>query len=139
MGLFDVPRKRGRPKKDPLAAALGLEPEKRKVERDVRRTFTQTQKNELWVQQNGRCASTDCNHSQLDPRTTEYDHIKPWSDNGKTVLVNGAALCANCHKLKTHKDRVTKIDKKRKPKKKSDNPFEIFNPSKKGKKDSWGF
>lgn len=85
----------------------------KKAGRDSRRTFTRTQKNEIWAQQNGKCAKCK---NQLDPRATEYDHKKGWADKGQTVTVNGQALCANCHKKKTHKDRLKKIENKGKKK-----------------------
>jgi len=81
-----------------------------KREKDNRRIFTKTQKNEMWAQQNGKCAKCQ---EPLDPRTVEYDHIKPWADKGKTAVVNGAALCPNCHKLKTHIHRLKKTEKKK--------------------------
>lgn len=86
-----------------------------KNERDSRRTFTRTQKNEIWAQQDGMCAGSGC-HKKLDPRTVEYDHGKEWSAGGRTTIKNGRALCADCHKLKTHKDRLKKVDKKRESK-----------------------
>lgn len=110
-GGFDLGIKPQKKQKNPF---IGLGSTRNKdADRDSRRTFNQTQKNEIWAQQNGKCANC---HNGLDPRTTEYDHVKPWADKGKTIIVNGAALCANCHKLKSHKDRIKKVDKKR-PKK----------------------
>ena len=93
----------------PIDLGLGR-PER---DKDSRRTFTRTQKNEIWAQQNGKCANC---HKRLDPRTVEYDHIRPWADKGKTIKENGAALCAECHKLKTHKDRLDNIEKESKRK-----------------------
>jgi len=85
--------------------------------RDKRRAFTRTQKNEIWAQQDGRCASAACGHSKLDPRTVEYDHKKGWAAKGKTKIKNGRALCANCHKLETHKKRLITVEKRPKKKK----------------------
>ena len=82
-----------------------------KTKRDQRRTFTRTQKNEIWAQQNGKCANAKC-RKPLDIRTVEYDHKKGWAAAGRTVLVNGQALCPNCHKLKTHKQMLRRIEKK---------------------------
>ena len=104
-------------------------PEKK---RDTRRAFTRTQKNEIWAQQNGNCAKC---HDPLDPRAVEYDHKKGWADRGKTVVINGQALCSNCHKLKTHKQRLKEIDKKRKASKnKSESIFggDLFGAPSKG-------
>jgi len=87
-----------------------------KPKRDKRRAFTRTQKNEILAQQNNKCAKC---HKPLDMRTVEFDHKKGWADRGRTVTQNGQALCPHCHKLKTHKSRLKKIEKKRKPKKES--------------------
>jgi hypothetical protein len=76
--------------------------------RDSRRSFTQTQKNEILYQQNNKCAKC---HKKLDIRIIQYDHIKAWADTGRTITQNGAALHPDCHALKTHIDRVKKIDK----------------------------
>lgn len=76
--------------------------------RDKRRKFTTTQKNEVLYQQDNKCAIC---HDKLDPRAIDFDHIKEWSATGKTLIKNCAALCPNCHRLKTHNLRVKKIDK----------------------------
>jgi len=118
--MFDDPfaLKKSSSTNDIFGGGIGLSP-KPKKKRDSRRSFTRTQKNEIWAQQNGKCAKC---HSRLDPRTVEYDHKKGWADRGKTVITNGQALCANCHKIKTHKSRLKKVDKKRKTAKPKD-PF----------------
>jgi hypothetical protein len=77
--------------------------------RDTRRAFTTTQKNEILYQQNNKCAKC---REDLDPRVAEFDHIEPWAYRGRTVTRNGAALCPNCHRLKTHHDRLQKLDEK---------------------------
>lgn len=113
MSLFGPP-----PKVD-YSDPFGLKPKKkrkkttRKTEtkkRDKRRSFTRTQKNEILYQQDNKCAKC---HKKLDPRATEFDHKKPWASGGRTATVNGRALCANCHKIVTHKTRLKKVDKKR--------------------------
>ncbi|MEM3580519.1 MAG: HNH endonuclease signature motif containing protein [Candidatus Bathyarchaeia archaeon] len=100
---------------------LGLKSSKPK--RDSRRAFTATQKKEILYQQDNKCARC---HKPLDPRATHFHHIKPWSAGGRTITVNGAAVCANCHEIITHKERLKKVDKKRRRKKESD----IFDLSK---------
>jgi len=40
----------------------------------------------------------------------------PWASGGRTKVVNGRALCADCHEIISHKDRLKRVDKKRKPK-----------------------
>jgi 5-methylcytosine-specific restriction endonuclease McrA len=90
--------------------------------RDKRRAFTRTQKNEIWAQQDGECASANCGHAKLDTRSVEYDHKKSWASRGRTITTNGRALCANCHKIETHKKRLKKVEKR--PKKEI-NPFAI--------------
>ena len=96
---------------------LGAKPKK-----DSRRAFTRTQKNEILYQQDNRCASALCKHKKLDPRAIEFDHKKPWAAGGRTITQNGRALCPECHKIITHKERLRKTDKKRKTK----NPFSLF-------------
>lgn len=138
--MFDDPfaPKRGRKSSGILGGGLdiGIGP-KSKSSRDKRRTFTRTQKNEIWAQQGGKCAKC---HKRLDLRTVEYDHGRAWSSGGATTVKNGRALCSDCHKLKHHEARLKKHDKKRKepkdpfgvnifgapPKRrKSKNPFDI--------------
>lgn len=92
--------------------------------RDKRRSFTPTQKKEIFDRQNGKCAK--CGKT-LKLSSTQYDHVKAWSDNGKTNVKNGKALCSNCHDEKTHKDRLNKLEKK--PKKSSiSNPLDLKLP-----------
>lgn len=79
-------------------------------ERDSRRSFSQTQRKEILYQQNNKCARC---HKTLDPRDIEYDHKKPWAAGGRTVTVNGRALCGSCHKIVTHEHRLKSVDKKR--------------------------
>jgi len=85
--------------------------------RDNRRAFTQTQKNAILYQQNGKCAGTECKHGKLDPRITHFHHIEPWAAGGRTITENGVALCLICHGLIGHKERLAKIDGSSKPKK----------------------
>jgi recombinational DNA repair protein (RecF pathway) len=76
--------------------------------RDPRRAFTQTQKNEILYQQNNRCAKC---HDPLDPRAKHFHHIKGWAAGGRTVTVNGAALCPTCHAKTEHNERLNKVDR----------------------------
>ena len=108
---------------------------KREKERDTRRAFSQSQKSEIWDRQKGICRGSHCGHSQLLRAATHYDHIKPHEDGGKTIVKNGQALCATCHALKSNKDRLKKVDKKRKGKiKKNTNYGFITNLGKKRNK-----
>ena len=75
--------------------------------RDKRRAFTKTQQADILYQQGNKCAIC---HKILDPRAIDFDHIKPWAASGKTIIRNGAALCPTCHRIKTHKSLVKKID-----------------------------
>ncbi|MBI4181423.1 MAG: HNH endonuclease [Candidatus Aenigmarchaeota archaeon] len=93
--------------------------------RDKRRAFTLTQRNEIWDQQGGKCAIC---RKKLEARSTEYDHVKPWADRGRTITVNGAALCANCHKIKTHKERLVKINNSGRRPHQQGNPWNIELP-----------
>lgn len=76
--------------------------------RDTRRTFTQTQKNEILQQQGGKCAIC---HEPFNFRIVQYHHIKGWAANGKTIIKNAAAVCPNCHSEITHNERLKKIDR----------------------------
>ena len=82
-------------------------------ERDRRRSFSQTQKKEILYQQDNICAKC---HKKLDPREVEFDHKKPWAAGGRTIVVNGRALCGSCHKIVTHNTKLKEVDKKREPK-----------------------
>lgn len=78
------------------------------MERDSRRAFNETEKAEIWDNQDGYCAGCG---EKLERRATHYDHKIPWEEGGKTNVKNGQALCANCHAKKSHKDRLQKIEK----------------------------
>jgi len=97
--------------------------EKKKPTRDSRRAFSQTQRNHIFAQQDGKCA--EC-HEKLDFTTVRYHHAKPWAYGGRTITVNGRALCPNCHAKITHKERLKKVDKKRTQK--QTNPFYVNLP-----------
>ncbi len=83
--------------------------------RDKRRAFTVVQKNEILAQQGNKCAICK---KPLDMRAKQFDHQKGWADKGRTVTQNGRALCPNCHSIKTHDDRLAKIEGKKPAKKK---------------------
>jgi nitrate/TMAO reductase-like tetraheme cytochrome c subunit len=88
------------------------------TKKDTRRSFTSTQKKEILYQQDNKCARC---HKKLDPRATHFHHAKPWASGGRTIVVNGRALCADCHEIISHKERLRQVDKKRKPR--NVNPF----------------
>jgi hypothetical protein len=79
--------------------------------RDTRRSFSQSQKKEILYQQDNKCAKC---HKKLDPRATHFHHAKPWSSGGRTKVINGRALCASCHEILSHQERLKKVEKKRK-------------------------
>lgn len=82
------------------------------VVRDNRRSFTRTQKTEIWYRQKSKCKSCK---TKLDLRTVVYDHIKRWSQGGDTSLGNCQALCPNCHNMKNFEENLSlvKVKKKR--------------------------
>lgn len=90
----------------------------KKPKRDSRRAFSRTQKKEILSKQNNKCARC---HKKLDPRAIHFHHKKPWSSGGKTTVANGKAVCADCHEILSHEERLKKVDKKRKKK-----PSSIF-------------
>jgi len=96
----------------PLSTTLGF-PKTKKTLRDTRRTFATTQKSEILHQQDGRCAGIHCHHKKLDPRAIYFHHGKAWASGGRTIVQNGYALCPLCHKLATHKQQLTKVDRRR--------------------------
>jgi len=89
--------------------------------KDSRRSFSPTQKKEILYQQDSKCARC---HKKLDPRATHFHHEKPWASGGRTKVVNGRALCADCHEIISHKDRLKRVDKGRKAKE-SDSLFKL--------------
>ncbi|MBT0159379.1 HNH endonuclease [Candidatus Bathyarchaeota archaeon A05DMB-2] len=93
-----------KPSKNPFG--ISVEPQK-----DKRRSFTSTQKKEMLYQQDNKCARC---HKKLDPRATHFHHAKPWASGGRTIVINGRALCADCHEIISHKERLRQVDKKRK-------------------------
>jgi len=85
-----------------------LEPIKQKEtkpKRDKKRRFSLTIKNQIWDKQDGKCLN--CKES-LKQVHTHYDHITAWEGGGKSSEENCQALCANCHSIKTHEDRLAK-------------------------------
>ena len=69
------------------------------------RLFSDSQKVTMFERQNGRCANAKFSgHNDNDVFTIdemEADHIKPWSEGGKTTLDNGQMLCKMCNRLKS--------------------------------------
>lgn len=123
-GSIDLGFKPKRKQQSPLNIGFGLPQQNKEVERDTRRSFSQSQRNDIWDKQNGKCARCK---NPLKRASTHYDHITPWERGGRTEVKNGQALCANCHSEKTNKDRLKKVDKKRKSRNTnpsfSNNPF----------------
>jgi hypothetical protein len=105
------------PKKNPFELP-SMHPSKPK--RDSRRSFNRTQKNDILHQQDNKCAIC---HKKLDSRDIHYHHKKPWSSGGGTITENGRAVCGSCHNIISHKERLKKVDKKRKRKQSS--PFDL--------------
>jgi len=63
---------------------------------DTRRRFNAREKQALWLAAGGRCESCG---DELQ-RGWHADHIQPWSREGETDVINGAALCASCNLTK---------------------------------------
>jgi len=119
---------KGKKSKTIFDGMYGLSSKKEK-ERDSRRTFTITQQKELKSRQHNKCNLCG---TELSDDNIDYDHIKPWEDSGKTTLDNGQAICLKCHRAKTRKDKLKKIDKKRVSKKSDNFPSILGKPPKKG-------
>lgn len=126
----------GNPSKRPKNSKL--------IEKDPRRHFSKLQCDEVYSRQSGHCANPKCK-KWLDPKHTEYDHIKPWALGGKTTIKNCQALCANCHSEKTKRERLKGIESKQKEPKPQKpnfndslmNPFGTSQKKKKSNNDSW--
>lgn len=101
---------------DTFGIGMNNSRKQKETERDTRRTFSPTQRNEIWDKQKGKCAGAHCRHASLLRSATHFDHIIPWEKGGKTVVSNGQAFCPTCHTLKSQKDRLRNVDKKRKTK-----------------------
>ena len=75
-----------------------------------RRNWTADQKRIVAAQNDWRCAI--CNN--LLNAAFEIDHITALENGGTDdIASNAQALCANCHALKTQKERVERIEKAR--------------------------
>ncbi|MDU3176659.1 DUF262 domain-containing protein [Anaerococcus sp.] len=64
------------------------------------RSFTNSQKAELYELQQGECMIC---HEHFDRDDMEADHITPWSLGGKTEISNGQMLCKACNREKSNK------------------------------------
>lgn len=64
------------------------------------RAFTESNKRTLYERQKGICCSCN-NHFTI--KEMEADHITPWSQGGKTELINGQMLCRDCNRRKSSK------------------------------------
>ncbi len=62
------------------------------------RTYTESNKRTLYERQKGICALCK-EHFQIEQM--EADHITPWSQGGKTELLNGQMLCRECNRRKS--------------------------------------
>lgn len=64
------------------------------------RAFTTAMKQKVFEKQNGKCKF--CKKS-FDIKEMEGDHIKLWSEGGKTIEENCQMLCKDCHREKSGK------------------------------------
>lgn len=64
------------------------------------RQFDDDIKQEVYEQQRGICAKCG---KHFEEAQMEADHIKPWSQGGKTVIENCQLLCKNCNRKKSDK------------------------------------
>jgi hypothetical protein len=63
-------------------------------ELDTRRSFSESQKQEIWSLNDGRCGV--CGQI-IEPGMQEYDHIRPWILGGATEVSNGRPVHQGCH------------------------------------------
>ena len=64
------------------------------------RAFSENQKTIMFERQKGVCplCKKTFKYDQM-----EGDHIIPWSEGGKTEIINGQMLCKNCNRTKSNK------------------------------------
>ena len=67
-----------------------------KGSKDSRRFFSVGEKVALWLAADGKCES--CGEAL--GADWEADHIQPFSKDGITDVINGAALCKTCNRRK---------------------------------------
>lgn len=111
--MFDdplKPKKKKKSKDDILGSNFDIGIGTKKPQKPKREPVTKSQKNEVLAIQKNKCAK--CN-KQLDMRATHFDHIKEVYKGGKSVISNLQALCANCHSIKTNKDKLKKAEEKK--------------------------
>src|SRR3989338_599854 len=133
--MFNEPfaPKRGRKNSNPFRGGLdfGLDPKYNS--KPKRESIAKSQKNEVLARQKNKCAMCKKN---LHMRATHFDHVKEVYKNGKSTISNLQSLCANCHNIKTHDDKLKKTEKKKaEARKKEDSPFggSLFGPPSKRK------
>ncbi len=64
------------------------------------RSFTESQKRQMYEEQDGKCARCK---NDFDIEFMEGDHITPWHEGGKTVIENCQMLCKECNRRKAGK------------------------------------
>lgn len=67
------------------------------------RTFSESQKTTMYERQGGLCAKKNCPEKTKIFKIYEMDadHIKPWTEGGKTEIENGQMLCRKCNQQKS--------------------------------------
>ena len=78
--------------------------------KNKREPVAKSQKNEVLLRQHNKCAMCK---KELNSVSTHFDHIKEVYKGGPSTIKNLQALCANCHSLKTHKDKLKATEKKK--------------------------
>jgi hypothetical protein len=68
--------------------------------KDDTRTFTENQKNELRVEQNGCCKKCGVDLDSIN-ESEIGDHILPHAQGGPTEVNNGQLLCNSCNEMKS--------------------------------------
>jgi len=134
-----VPKKGKRKSNDLLGGGLDFGLNSKKKTKPKRESVAKSQKNEVLAKQKNKCAMCK---KPLDMRATHFDHIREVYKGGKSTISNLQALCAICHNIKTHKEKLKKTERnkaKARRIKKNDSTFggNIFGaPSKKKKSKS---
>ncbi len=99
-----------------------------------RQPVSKSQKNEILARQKNKCAHC---RKMLDMRAIHFDHIKEVYRGGKSVINNLQALCTECHAIKTHNERLKKVENKRNSKTKKEYWINPLTGKKEIKNNNW--
>ena len=77
-----------------------------------KRTYSENERREMLKEQRHHCARCG---KRINIRTSEGDHITPYSAGGRTDKWNGQMLCRKCHVQKSNSERGVYYGKPKNP------------------------